>query len=61
LGIHFLRNGRPVLDDSAYMERSRDAGNPLIIREQVYQDEMTRCVREMLDDFRKGEYTTSIF
>ncbi|KAJ5786787.1 uncharacterized protein N7503_011999 [Penicillium pulvis] len=61
LGMHFLRHGRPVLDDSAYMERSKDAGNPLIIREQVYRDEMTRCVREMLDEFRKGGYTTAVF
>ncbi|KAJ5673546.1 hypothetical protein N7507_002673 [Penicillium longicatenatum] len=61
LGIHFLRNGRPILDDSAYMERSKDSGNPLIIREQVYQDELTRCVREMLDEFRKGGYATLPF
>lgn len=60
LGIHFLRNGRPVLDDAAYMEKSKDSGNPLIVREQVYQDEMTRCVRDMLDGFRKGEYATAI-
>lgn len=60
LAIHFLRNGRPVLDERAYMESSRDSENPLIIREQAYQDEMTRCVRDMLDEFQKGGYTTKL-
>ncbi|KAF5722539.1 hypothetical protein FMUND_2718 [Fusarium mundagurra] len=48
LGVHFLRNGRPVLDEKAYLERSADTRNPLIIKEQVYQDEMMKYVRGVL-------------
>lgn len=55
LASHFLRNGRPVLNERAYLEKSRVSGNPFIIREQGYQDEMTRCVREMLVEFQEGE------
>ncbi|KAI1016343.1 hypothetical protein LB503_010319 [Fusarium chuoi] len=51
LGVHFLRNGRPVLDDKAYLDRSSDARNPLIIKEQVYQDEMMQYVKRVLDMF----------
>ncbi|EKV11264.1 hypothetical protein PDIG_51000 [Penicillium digitatum PHI26] len=57
LAFHFLRNGRPVLNERAYLEKSRVSGNPFIIREQVYQDEMTRCVREMLLEFQGGDNT----
>ena len=39
----------------AYVLGARVSGNPFIIREQVYQDEMTRCVREMLVEFQEGE------
>lgn len=52
LAVHFLRNGRPVLDDGAYMEKSTNAGNPLIIKEQVYQYEMMQCVQRMLSEFQ---------
>lgn len=55
LAFHFFRNGRPVLNERDYLEKSRVSGNPFIIREQVYQDEMTRCVREMLVEFQEGE------
>lgn len=55
LAFHFLRNGRPVLNERAYLEKSRVSGNPFIIREQEYQDEMTRRVREMLVEFQGGE------
>ncbi|RBR07982.1 hypothetical protein FVER53590_28851 [Fusarium verticillioides] len=54
LGVHFLRNGRPVLDEKAYLERSADTRNPLIIKEQVYQDEMMKYVRGVLDVFEKA-------
>ncbi|CAG7916102.1 unnamed protein product [Penicillium olsonii] len=52
LASHFLRNGRPVLGEGAYIQRSRVPGNPLIIKEQVYQDEMMRSVREMLREYQ---------
>ncbi|KAF5691846.1 zinc finger zas1 [Fusarium denticulatum] len=51
LGFHFLRNGRPVLDEKAYLEKSVDIRNPLIIKEQAYQDEMMKYVRRVLDAF----------
>ncbi|KAI8721455.1 hypothetical protein NCS52_00593100 [Fusarium sp. LHS14.1] len=51
--VHFLRNGRPVLDNQAYLEASVDSRNPLIIREQAYQEEMTRCVERILGDFQE--------
>ncbi|KAF4960139.1 hypothetical protein FGADI_1157 [Fusarium gaditjirri] len=51
LGVHFLRNGRPVLDDKAYLDRSSDVRNPLIIKEQVYQDEMMQYVKRVLNMF----------
>ncbi|GAM38236.1 hypothetical protein TCE0_033f08801 [Talaromyces pinophilus] len=60
LAVHFLRNGRPVLDEGAYMEKSTNAGNPLIIKEQVYQYEMMQCVQQMLSEFQEGEYVTTI-
>ncbi|KAF5567893.1 hypothetical protein FNAPI_467 [Fusarium napiforme] len=53
LGVHFLKNGRPVLDEKAYLERSADTRNPLIIKEQVYQDEMMKYVRGVLDAFEE--------
>ncbi|KAG5814204.1 hypothetical protein H9Q74_002765 [Fusarium xylarioides] len=53
LGVHFLRNGRPVLDEKAYLERSTDTRNPLIIKEQVYRDEMMKYVRAVLDAFEE--------
>ncbi|KAF5636076.1 hypothetical protein F52700_5390 [Fusarium sp. NRRL 52700] len=49
LGVHLLRNGRPVLDDKAYLERSSDARNPLIIKEQMYQDEMMQYIKRVLN------------
>ncbi|KAM6540419.1 hypothetical protein FALCPG4_002136 [Fusarium falciforme] len=54
LAVHFLRNGRPVLDNQAYLETSADSRNPLIIREQAYQEEMTRCVTRILGDFQEA-------
>ncbi|KAF5612423.1 uncharacterized protein FSUBG_1500 [Fusarium subglutinans] len=54
LGVHFLRNGRPVMDEKAYLERSTDTRNPLIIREQVYQDEMMNYVRGVLGAFEEA-------
>ncbi|KAF4495939.1 hypothetical protein FAGAP_7913 [Fusarium agapanthi] len=54
LGVHFLRNGRPVLDEKAYLERSTDTRNPLIIKEQMYQDEMMKHVRRILDAFEEA-------
>lgn len=60
LAVHFLRNGRPVLDEGAYMEKSTNAGNPLIIKEQVYQYEMMQCVQQMLSEFQGGEYVTTM-
>ncbi|KAM0079845.1 hypothetical protein ACKRZS_008016 [Fusarium odoratissimum] len=51
LGVHFLRNGRPLLYEQAYLESSTDTRNPLIIKEQVYQDEMMKYVRGVLDAF----------
>ncbi|KAH7303919.1 fungal-specific transcription factor domain-containing protein [Stachybotrys elegans] len=51
LAVDFLRNGRPVLSDQAYLEKSADPRNPLIIREQVYQDEMMQRVQDMLGKF----------
>ncbi|CAG8263765.1 unnamed protein product [Penicillium salamii] len=54
LASHFLRNGRPVLNERAYLEKSRVPGNPFIIKEQVYQDEMMRSVREMLLEYQEG-------
>ncbi|KAH7234853.1 fungal-specific transcription factor domain-containing protein [Fusarium redolens] len=54
LGVHFIRNGRPVLDEKAYLERSTDTRNPLIIKEQVYQDEMMKYVRRVLNVFEEA-------
>ncbi|KAF5966267.1 zinc finger protein zas1 [Fusarium bulbicola] len=54
LGVHFLRNGRPVLDEGAYLEKSTDIRNPLIIKEQVYQDEMMKYVRRVLSAFEEA-------
>lgn len=48
LAIHFVQNGRPVLDEKAFIGKSTNAHNPLIAKEEVYQDEMMRCVREIL-------------
>ncbi|KAJ5502413.1 hypothetical protein N7463_005287 [Penicillium fimorum] len=48
LATHFLESGRPALSEKAYIEKSTNPGNPLIIKEQIYQDEMMRCVRGML-------------
>jgi hypothetical protein len=28
------------------------SNNPFIIREQAYQEEMTKCVRQMLNEFQ---------
>ncbi|KAF4343281.1 hypothetical protein FBEOM_2757 [Fusarium beomiforme] len=53
LAVHFLRNGRPVMDDKAYLDRSTDHRNPLIVKEQVYQDEMMQCVRRILNEFEQ--------
>ncbi|OQE04484.1 hypothetical protein PENVUL_c032G03199 [Penicillium vulpinum] len=52
LATHFLENGRPILSEKAYMEKSTNSGNPLIIKEQIYQDEMMRCVRGMLRELQ---------
>jgi hypothetical protein len=60
LARHFLRNGRPVLDDKAYIDKSADFRNPLIVREQVYQDEMMRCVEQMLEEFQHNENASSV-
>lgn len=60
LAVHFLRNGRPVLDEAAYLEKSTNAGNPLIIKEQVYQHEMMQCVQQMLSGFQEGEYVPTL-
>lgn len=38
----------------AYLEKSRIPGNPFIMKEQVYQDEMMRSVREMLLEYQEG-------
>ncbi|KAF5602781.1 hypothetical protein FPCIR_1744 [Fusarium pseudocircinatum] len=54
LGVRFLGNGRPVLDEKAYLESSTDTRNPLIIKEKVYQDEMMKYVREVLDAFEEA-------
>ncbi|EED12873.1 hypothetical protein TSTA_053860 [Talaromyces stipitatus ATCC 10500] len=48
LAIHFLQNGRPRLDEKAFIGESTDANNPLIAKEGAYQDEMMRCVREIM-------------
>jgi hypothetical protein len=53
LAVDFLKNGRPVLSDRAYLERSTDPRNTLIIREQAYQDEMMQRVRNMLSKFEE--------
>jgi hypothetical protein len=55
-----MRNGRPVLDDKAYLDKSADCRNPLIVREQVYQDEMMRCVEQMLEEFQQNENAISV-
>ncbi|SPJ85776.1 uncharacterized protein FTOL_11559 [Fusarium torulosum] len=60
LALHFLRNGRPVLDEKAYLDKSADCRNPLIVKEQVYQDEMMRCVEQMLGEFQGNENASSI-
>ncbi|RGP75359.1 zinc finger zas1 [Fusarium longipes] len=59
LAMHFLKNGRPVIDERAYLDRSADCRNPLIIKEQVYQDEMMRCVERMLGEFQDRENAIS--
>lgn len=60
LALHFLRNGRPLLDNKAYLDKSADSRNPLIVREQVYQDEMMRCVEQMLEEFQQNEIAASV-
>ncbi|CAG7938266.1 unnamed protein product [Penicillium salamii] len=60
LACRFLRNGRPVLDENAYLGKSRVTSNPHIIKEQAYQDEMMRCVRELLDEFQEEEISTTM-
>ncbi|CAI7565890.1 unnamed protein product [Penicillium bialowiezense] len=60
LATHFLKSGRPVLDERAYMEKSKVHGNPLIVREEVYQDTMSQCVREMLAVFQDYEFTVPL-
>ncbi|KAJ5749440.1 hypothetical protein N7533_006468 [Penicillium manginii] len=60
LAVHFLRNGRPVLDEMAYMEKSTNAGNPLVIKEQTYQYEMMQCVQRMLGESQEGEYLSTM-
>jgi hypothetical protein len=52
LALHFLRNGRPILNERAYQGESMVSNNPFIIREQAYQEEMTKCVRQMLNEFQ---------
>ena len=52
LAVHFLKHGRPVLDEKAYMGKSTNDGNPLIRKEQAYQDEMMQCVQQMLSEFQ---------
>jgi hypothetical protein len=52
LAVHFLQIGRPVLSEKAYLGHSTNAGNPLIVKEQIYQDEMMRCVRGILGEVR---------
>lgn len=54
LGVNFLRNGRPVLDERSYLERSTDTRNPLIIKEQVYQDQMMEYVKGVLSAFEEA-------
>ncbi|RSL98278.1 hypothetical protein CEP52_010446 [Fusarium oligoseptatum] len=53
LAVHFLRHGRPILDNKAYLQTSADTRNPLIVREQAYQEEMTRCVKQILGEFQE--------
>lgn len=60
LALHYMRNGRPVLDEKAYLGKSADSRNPLIVREQVYQDEMMRCVEQMLEEFQQNENASSV-
>lgn len=55
LAVYFLRNGRPVLNERAYMQQSTNFGNPLVIKEQAYQYEMMRFVQQMLNDFQNDE------
>ncbi|KAI2791072.1 hypothetical protein POX_c03927 [Penicillium oxalicum] len=55
LAVYFLRNGRPVLNEAAYMGQSTNAGNPLIINEHIYQCEMMRFVQQVLSDFQNEE------
>lgn len=54
LAVHFLRHGRPILDNKAYLETSADTRNPLIVREQVYQEEMARCVKQIIGEFQEA-------
>jgi hypothetical protein len=49
LATHFFQSGRPILSEKAFLVESTNTGNPLIIKEQIYQDEMMRCVRGMLE------------
>ncbi|KAJ6114036.1 hypothetical protein N7523_007353 [Penicillium sp. IBT 18751x] len=60
LALYFLRNGRPVLNEGAYMEQSTNAGNPLIVKEQAYQYEMMRFVQQMLREFQEGEHVATM-
>jgi hypothetical protein len=60
LAVYFLRNGRPVLNERAYMEQSTNVGNPLIIKEQEYQYEMMQFVQQMLSEFQDGEHVATM-
>ncbi|OJJ97556.1 hypothetical protein ASPACDRAFT_123472 [Aspergillus aculeatus ATCC 16872] len=55
LAVYLLKHGRPELDESAYLGRSTNPGNPLIKREEIYQETMTRWVQNMMEELQRGE------
>ncbi|RAK82034.1 Zn(II)2Cys6 transcription factor [Aspergillus fijiensis CBS 313.89] len=55
LAVYLLKHGRPELDESAYLGRSTNPGNPLIKREEVFQETMTRWVQNMMEELQRGE------
>ncbi|RAH86027.1 hypothetical protein BO86DRAFT_385610 [Aspergillus japonicus CBS 114.51] len=55
LAVYLLKHGRPELDESAYLGKSTIPGNPLIKKEEVYQETMTKWVQSMLEELNRGE------